>query len=325
MESLWELEVNIILFFQSLGDWLTTPFRAISFLATEQFIIVITPLVYWCVDSLMGLRMAFMLVFSGEFNTYFKMLFHSPRPFWFDTEIRSLSQETSFGMPSGHSQNAASLWGMVAATAKKKWLTICILILIFLIGISRLYLAMHFTRDVLSGWLFGGLFVLLYLVLEKPVARWIAPKKLGVQIVIIFLVSILLIALGFASKQASAGWQMPTEWIETAALTGGATPDPFNLEGVFTLAGVAFGFMSGYAWLVKKYGQPKVEGSAMKRFLRFIVGIVGVFILYLGLKMIFPEEPLALGFALRYVRYTLIGFWVSALAPVLFIKLKLNK
>lgn len=325
MDFLWNFEINIILFLQSLGSWLVLPFQAISFLATEEFIILLLPLIFWSIDALMGIRLAFMLVISGSFNNYFKMLFHSPRPFWFDTRVKSYSMETGFGLPSGHSQNAASLFGMMAATLRKKGFTILVLVVIFLVGLSRLYLGMHFLRDVLSGWLLGAILVWLYMLAEKPVVKWLTTKNLTVQILLSFAFSIILILLGFGTKALSASWQMPVEWITNAAATGGAVPDPFNMEGTITLAGVAFGFMAGYAMWVKKFGQPKAMGSAVKRFLRYIVGIFGVVALYLGLKMIFPEEPLLLGFTLRFVRYTLIGLWVSYFAPLVFKKLKLEK
>lgn len=325
MDQLLNFELSITLFLQSLGSWLAAPFKAISFLATEEFIILIMPLIYWSIDSLMGLRMAFMLVISGSFNNYFKVLFHSPRPFWFDARVKSYSMETGFGLPSGHSQNAASLFGMMAATLRKKGFTIAVLVLIFLVGLSRLYLGMHFLRDVLSGWLLGGLFVLLYMRLEKPVAKWLVTKNLAFQVLMSFVLGIVLILLGFGSRAISASWQMPAEWIKNAALTGGAVPDPFNMEGTITLGGVAFGFMAGYAIWVKKFGQPKALGSFLKRFLRYIVGIIGVVALYLGLKMIFPEEPIALGFILRFVRYTIIGLWVTYFAPLIFKKLNLEK
>jgi membrane-associated phospholipid phosphatase len=325
MDAIFNFEISITLFLQNLGAWLATPFQAISFLATEEFFIMILPLIYWSIDALLGLRMAFMLVISGSFNNYFKMLFHSPRPFWYDARVKSYSMETGFGLPSGHSQNAASQFGIMAATLRKKGFTIAVLIVIFLVGLSRLFLGMHFLRDVLAGWLLGGLFVWLYMHFEKPISHWLAAKNLSVQILLSLALGIVLILLGFGSKALSASWQMPAEWLKNAALTGGATPDPFNMEGTITLGGVAFGFMSGYAVWVKKYGQPKALGSFMKRFLRYIVGIIGVVALYLGLKMIFPEEPLVLGFFLRFVRYTLIGFWVTYFAPLIFKKLKLEK
>ncbi len=325
MDLLWNLEINIILFLQSLGDWLILPFQALSFLATEEFFIIIMPAIFWCFDALIGLRMAIMLVTSGALNSMLKFLFHLPRPFWFDANVKSLSIETSFGLPSGHSQNSASLWGMLAASGRKKGLWIASILIVFFIGLSRLYLGMHFLHDVLAGWLVGVILVSLYLVLERPVANWIRQKSLPFQLVVIFIFSILLIVLGLGAKSLNADWQMPSEWIETALQTGGAAPDPYNDEGLITLGGVAFGFLSGLAWWVKKFGFPKVEGLPIKRFLRYVVGIVGVIALYLGLKLIFPEDPTWLAVGLRFVRYALIGGWVTAFAPLLFRKLKLDR
>lgn len=133
-----------------------------------------------------------------------------------------------------------------------------------------------------------------------------------------------LILLSLATQSTSLSWQMPEEWVATAAITGGAIPNPFNIEGQITLAAVAFGFMSGLACWVKRFGLPKVKGSWLKRLLRYFVGIIGVFAIYLGLKVILPEEPLMLGLILRFLRYTLLGFWVSFLAPIVFKQLKLE-
>ena len=325
MDGLLDLEVNLNLFLQSLGDWLTVPFQGISMLATEYFFIFIIPLVYWCIDALMGLRMAFLLVISNSVNTFFKMIFHSPRPFWYNAEVKSLSQETSFGLPSGHSQNSASIYGVMATSVKKKGFTILILVVIFLVGLSRLYLGMHFLRDVLTGWLLGALCVAGFLWAEKRLSGWIAKRTLGMQILFSLLFAIVVILVAVAGKSTSAQWMMPTTWIETAAATGGAVPDPFNIEGSITLAGVAFGFTAGYAGWVKKYGVPVVKGSALKRFARFFVGIVGVVVIYLGLKMVFPEEPILLGYVLRFLRYTLLSLWVTYFAPMVFKKLKLDE
>jgi len=325
MDGLIDLEVSLNLFLQSLGDWLTRPFQGISMLATEYFFIFIIPLVYWCIDALMGLRMAFLLVMSDSINSFFKMVFHSPRPFWYDAKVKALSQETSFGLPSGHSQNSASIYGIMAYCVKKKGVTILILAVLFLVGLSRLYLGMHFLRDVLAGWLLGALCVAAYLCVEKRLSGWMAKRTLGTQILFSFLFAIIVILVAVVGKSTSAHWVMPAAWIETAAATGGAVPDPFNIEGSVTIAGVAFGFTAGYAGWVKKYGVPVVKGSALKRFARFFVGIVGVVVIYLGLKMVFPEEPILLGYVLRFLRYTLLSLWVSYFAPMLFKKLKLEE
>ncbi len=325
MEAIFDFEIEFTLFIQSLGHWLQAPFTFLSFLATEEFFIVMMPLIYWCVDALLGLRLAIMLVASNSINSGLKMLFRTPRPFWYDTRVQSLSMETSFGMPSGHSQNSGSLWGMLALHVKKRWMTIITILVIFLIGLSRIYLGMHFLHDVLSGWLAAAALLALYFWLEKPVGRWLAKLSFAWQIVFFFAVSLLVVLIGIAPTWVNPSWQLPAQWIENAAATKGAVPDPMNFKDAFTLAGVIFGFASGYAWWVKKFGQPKVEGSWMKRLARYFVGIVGVIALYAGLKAILPQDPNLLGYTFRYLRYTVIGLWVTAFAPILFMKLKLNR
>jgi membrane-associated phospholipid phosphatase len=319
------LEIPINLFFQNLGMWLKPIAAGLSFMGSEWFFILIMPAVYWCIDAGVGFRIGLMLVATNSLNGYLKVLFHSPRPYWVDPNVKALAQETSFGLPSGHSQNSASLWGLAAAKFKKSWFTIVSIAAILFIGVSRLYLGMHFTRDVLCGWAIGGLLIVVFMLLEKPVTSWITKKSLAFQVLFTFFVCVLIIGLGYASVMADAKWAMPAVWTTNAAAAGGAVPDPFNMEGLFTISGVLFGFASGYAWLLKKKGSVVVKGSLGTRVTRYLIGLVGVLVLYLGLKVIFPADPTWLGLCLRFVRYALIGVWVSALAPLLFEKLKLVK
>ena len=60
-----------------------------------------------------------------------------------------------------------------------------------------------------------------------------------------------------------------------------------------------------------------------KRTLRFLIGVVGVVILWMGLGAIIPDQDNILGYTLYYTWYAVIGFWISALAPVVFIRLNL--
>lgn len=324
MDALLQLEIAVNLFLQHLGAWLTLPFSAITELGSEYFYLIAMPALYWCVDSALGFRLGVMLVFTNVSNGYFKELFHSPRPFWVDSRVNALANETSFGLPSGHSQNAAALWGTLAGHFKKTWLTIVSILIIFLIGLSRLYLGVHFTRDVISGWLIGALLVGLYFWLEKPIARWIGPKSLALKISLSFFIAVLFILGGLLVTASAGKWVLPTEWSNNSIAALGIAPDPYDIEGYFTISGVWFGFTAGYAWWLAKKGSFKVQGTFGKRALRFIVGMVGILVLYLGLKLIFPESPEWLGLGLRFVRYALIGAWVTALAPRLFEKMHLN-
>jgi hypothetical protein len=56
---------------------------------------------------------------------------------------------------------------------------------------------------------------------------------------------------------------------------------------------------------------------------RYLIGMVGLLALYLGLRMVFPTEPEALGQVFRFARYALIGVWVTFGAPWVFVRLRL--
>ena len=177
MDWLLQLEIQITLMLQSLGGWLAAPMQLLSFFGQESFYILIMPALYWCLDAGIGLRLGAMLMLSGTFNGYFKLLFHSPRPYWVDARVAALSSETSFGLPSGHAMNAASVWGLLGIDLKPRWRRALWAagILAFLIGFSRLYLGVHFLRDVLAGWLLGGTWMVCTVLIMESVSRWRSP------------------------------------------------------------------------------------------------------------------------------------------------------
>jgi len=323
MSSLFPFEINFTLFLQALGDWLSLPFKLITSLGNEEFYILIMPLLFWCVNSLMGIRAGIMLILSGGIKDFLKVIFHTPRPYWVDPRVKAITTESSFGMPSGHSMDAASIWGSIAASIKRRWGTWLAILLIFLIGLSRLYLGVHFLHDVLSGWLIGGLLLWGYLAIEKKFAGWVNQRSLTVQILLALLVSMMLILLALLARALVGSWQLPAQWIANATAAGGEAPAPFDLSGSITLAGVAFGFLAGLAFWVKRYGLPEVGKKSFKLIIRYLVGMTGLAVLYVGLKLVLPEEPQMLGEILRFLRYALIGVWVTAIAPLIFKKLKI--
>jgi hypothetical protein len=60
-----------------------------------------------------------------------------------------------------------------------------------------------------------------------------------------------------------------------------------------------------------------------------MLGLIGVIVFYIGLKVLFgllvPDEETLLSYILRYARYVLVGAWISAGAPWFFIKLGLAR
>ena len=323
MEGLINWEILFTLFVQNLGKWLEIPMQAFTFLGSELFFLLVMPALYWCIDPVFGFRAGMMLVISGGLNSILKMFLHTPRPYWVDSRVQALSSETSFGLPSGHSQNSAAIWGMVANGTHKRSAMFIAILVVFFIGFSRIFLGVHFLHDVLTGWLVGILIIIAYLKIEKPVAAWLKVKSPGFQILMAFLFSLFIIGLGYLARITSRNWTIPGDWLMNAVAAGADEPDPFNLEGIITIAGVSFGFLAGFAWYRAKHGIYTINCPRFKRLLRYGVGLVGIFALYFGLKLIFPEEPLFLGIVLRYLRYALIGAWVTLFAPWVFTRLKL--
>jgi membrane-associated phospholipid phosphatase len=317
MHPILDFGVRLIVALQGLGGWLAQPMKFFSFLATEDFFMLVLPILYWCVDSVLGIRLAIVLMFSTGLNGALKLAFHGPRPYWYSTRVHGLAEETSFGLPSNHSQSAAVIWGILAAYLRKWWAWLVAALLILLIGLSRLYLGVHFPLDVLLGWLTGGLLVWLMLRFWQPAAAWAKKQGAGRQVLAAFLASLVLFLLPLIPYLwlKASHWQPPQDWAKFAG-------QAVTLQDAATSAGTLFGLLAGLIWLTRQGGF-QTRGAWWKLVLRYLLGVAGALIIRYGLKFIFPEGENILAFFLRYLRYTLIGFWVSGGAPWLFIRLKL--
>jgi hypothetical protein len=281
----------------------------------------ILPVLYWCVDSRLGIRVALILMLSTGVNDALKLAFHGPRPYWYSAEVKGLASETSFGVPSGHAQNAMVLWGMMAAWLKKWWAWLAAGLVIFFIGISRLYLGVHFPHDVLVGWLIGGLLLWLMFRFWDPAEAWLSKMSFGGQVLVAFCASLVLILLPLIPYL----WLKLTNWQPDPAWASFAT-EAITMSGAFTSAGTLFGLGIGLAWLTRQGGF-KTSGAWWQLVLRFVLGLVGVLVFYVGLDKLFgliaPDAEAVLPFILRFLRYALIGAWVAGGAPWTFLRLKL--
>ncbi len=324
MQVLIENGIAFIITLQAaMGDWFIAPMRFFSYFGNEEFFMLVLPLIYWSIDSALGLRVGFILLTSNLLNNVFKLIFAGPRPYWVSSHVRALwLTETSFGIPSGHAQNAASVWGMVAAYVNRTWVWVVSITVIFLIGFSRLYLGVHFPHDVIFGWLLGVLSVWIFMRFWDPVSAWVGKKTLGQQILLAFVASLVFIALGFGFSVLRSGYQVPETWIANAQLAGAELPDPVDPNSSFTSAGTLFGLAAGAAWIMS-IGGYQAAGPIQKRAIRYVVGLIGVIILYMGLGAIFPRGDAFIFYLLRYIRYALLGWWVSGGAPWVFVRFKL--
>ncbi len=307
---------------QSWAGGLAGFFRFFTFLGKADFYILVMPALLWLVDYGLGLRMAVLLLLNGWVNDIFKLLFAQPRPYWVEPGLPTYGEvETTFGVPSGHSQVPAAVYGFFASQMKRRWATIAAIVLVFLIGFSRIALGLHFLHDVLIGWGLGLLVLALYLKYEKPVGAWLAAKALPTRLLLVFALTLVMILGTTLVRPSTRGVALPAEWAaNTAALQPDEPIAPDTLEDTLTYTGALLGLAAGAWWLAGRGGF-NPAGKPAILLARFVLGALGALLIWRGLGAVFPGGESLLAYALRYLRYGLLGFWIAAGAPWLFVRL----
>ena len=82
MGSLQQFGLSLIQAFQSRSPTLDGVMRFFSFLGRLEFYLLFIPFLFWAVDSRLGMRTLLVLIAAGIAGTFFKLLFHQPRPYW---------------------------------------------------------------------------------------------------------------------------------------------------------------------------------------------------------------------------------------------------
>jgi len=320
-----QIDINVILWIQTLGDWLKMPMQFFSFLGTQYANMLLMCVMYWCVDNRLGIRLAVSLMISNSFNTCLKWLFKYPRPYWVDARVHALSLESSFGLPSGHAMISTTVWGNVILWFRQRWITILLVTVLIFIGFSRLYLGVHFLSDVLAGWIFA--FILLFILqkIEKPVLTWLSKMNLVRQLCIFFISSLIIVAFFLTFYWFLSDWQIPESWIMISRLTApGSSINPFKIKDIIMISGTWFGFLSGFFW-IKHLGGFNITGTLWMQIFRIIIGIFGLLFFTFTLSSFIPDGIDWVAYSLIYLQYALIGFWVTGFAPYIFIKVRLVK
>lgn len=316
-----EIEIILNIWLQSMGGWLSIPMQIISFLGTQYFQIMLFAWIYWCIDHKTAIRLGMVLIAGNSLNVALKWIFHAPRPYWINTAVKPLSTESSFGIPSGHAMMSTIFYGRIALWLKKKWLTILIVAIIFLIGLSRVYLGVHFLSDVVAGLAFGISFLIFFTRLEQPVSKWLHQINFSTRITVFFISSLLVIFFFSLLRYLLSSWQIPGDWFKNVEIAGLADSiDPIRMRDIFTLAGLGFGMMTGYAW-IKKYDFFQNPDNRMQNIIRLVLGFSGLAVLLFFPVKIYEwltPEVMKLGFI--YFHYFLISLWITGAAPVIFQK-----
>jgi len=317
MNPLLNLGIQIIQALQAMSPVFDGVMKFFSFLGTVEFYLLLIPFVYWVVNPQLGFRLLLVLISTDFLALSFKQLFRQPRPYWIG-DVKALAEETSYGLPSSHASDSLAVWGYLAYRLKKDWLWALGVVMVMVIGVSRMYLGVHFPTDVLGGWLIGLAVIVIYATCEGWVASRLERLSAGGQIITGFIISLLIILAGLIINLVIVPIPDPPEWAQYALIARG-------VSHYFTLAGSLFGAIAGYVLMRSRFGF-QASGKAWQLATRFLLGIIGVIVIYLGLDVLFgllAADGSAIGLVLRYLRFGAVTFWAIFGAPWVFLKLKL--
>ena len=148
------------------NDVVTNIFKIITKFGSAKILIILAlASVVVVKNKRIGTAICINLASIGLLNQILKNIIQRPRPDGF-----RLVEENGFSFPSGHSMASMAFYGLIIyfifKNIKNKTARNCICValtvLIFLIGISRIYLGVHYASDVLAGFLISIAYLIVY-------------------------------------------------------------------------------------------------------------------------------------------------------------------
>ena len=162
--------------YESCGSWMTSVMELISLLGKGGIALIVLSLVLLVIRKtrrfgtamLLGLAIGAVVV-----NLWLKVVIARPRPYadingfyyplW---QMMGSHTESDYSFPSGHTNAAFASMVPAFLLGKKSWSWLCLLFA-FLMGVSRIYLVVHYPSDVLGGLIMGTIAGLLGVLIMK--------------------------------------------------------------------------------------------------------------------------------------------------------------
>ena len=164
-------------------EWLTPFMEQLTMLASPAVLLVMLVLVAaFAPGRRPGLCAAVNLVCVVALTVLLKDIVQRQRPDGF-----RLIAETGYSFPSGHSMVSMAFFGLLIwmiwryePDRRMRWLWCAFLCLVIpAVGISRIYLGVHYTSDVIAGFCVSIVWLIFYVRVVAPVFMWkpVNPAK----------------------------------------------------------------------------------------------------------------------------------------------------
>ena len=272
------MQEKILLFLQEQANpfW-DALFHFFSFLGEPLIYMLILSWLIWNGSKKKGFAFSFVLMFSVL------------------VDGKRLSTAGGYSFPSGHTQNAATFYFSLYARSGKIWILPIVSVIVLMIGLSRLYLGVHWPQDVAVGLILGILFPLL---LFKPFCRIYEVKRH--RLIFLAVTAVGSFVLGIGCYAASFFLPSDFDWGDIHKFT-------------LMTTGLAVGYLAEML-----FGEFSTDGTLKIKILRYLLGLIPVAAVYLGIKFLLPDFVW-----LDMVRYFLVGLTATGLVPQIGKKMKL--
>ena len=279
-----------------------------TYLADSKTALLIMAIIYWGISRKFGTFLLMGWNANRLVNGFLKITVCAYRPWIRDPRIvpfgKSIDTATGYSFPSGHSTNAASLYG-----GGMMWkpfpgiLRVLFGFLVVLVPFSRLYLGVHMPQDVLFGTGIGLL--VMWLTLKMTEQLEIHPEK-------DWIVSAIGIILALALGVYAAFKPYPADYDANGALLADGSKMAYD---TFKCVGWVSAFLIGWI-LEKRFVRFSTDVPAGTKATRITAGVLGYYAVSLILVPLI-RDSLA-GAASAVVSCFLQMFYVVFLFPLLF-------
>lgn len=154
-------------------EGLTNFFKFITNFASFTYITILIILIFILVkNKWIGILVAVNSIISTFINKILKSIFVRPRP-----DVLKLIKQGGYSFPSGHAMASMTFYGILIyliyksnISKKLKYTFIIILsILILLIGISRIYLGVHYASDIITGYIVSIIYLIVFITIVNKI------------------------------------------------------------------------------------------------------------------------------------------------------------
>ena len=269
----WQIDYLLLLqqFRETTGGIFDNFFAEVTHWGETIIPLIVIATIYWCINTRLGTLIYLNFGVSTFICDLLKNIACIYRPWILDSRIQPVAgtkeMASGYSFPSGHTQNAISVWGTIAHGTKNKIFAGLLIILILLIAFSRNYLGVHTPQDVIVSFIYTTPLIFLM----PKFMKWVEEGKnrdIWVYITAVFAVVACLLYEHFKSY--------PIDYVDGKLLVS-----PYEMRiFAYPKLGLFLGIFTGWLLNARFINFDGSKGNFLGKIIRVIVGIPILYFIY---------------------------------------------